>query len=304
MEYTLERFELDMRKVDLYVENAVAAFNITADEASLYSESTEYDLIMTEASDGLGAKIKAAFDKIIESIKKFFTNLIEKIKSIFTKDAETKVKKVIASNPELGKQSIEIVDIKSIQQYCGKRKILCANLVKKFNAGTLTQDEFDKTVQQMDDLKNKAKTVGKIAVPVIAALALIGGVAVVVNDFKKDGNETLGFVKKIKADYNKAMSVEIARMEADLSTNVAQETASAKTSIWKTILVNIKHPIKSAIDRKVVKNRDAAFNDYLNGGSVSPMSPASKLPMDDEDYNFDSADDLYDFDLTDTFFDI
>ena len=152
MEYTLERFELDMRKVDLYVENAVAAFNITADEASLYSESTEYDLIMTEASDGLGAKIKAAFTKIIESIKKFFAGLIEKIRSIFTKSDETKIKKAVAANPQIGKQKVDIDDIKSIEKWCGKRKILCAKLVKKAKAGTLTQDEFDSKKKQLLNL--------------------------------------------------------------------------------------------------------------------------------------------------------
>ena len=334
MEYTLERFELDMRKVDLYVENAVAAFNITVDEASLYSESTEYDLIVTEASDGLGAKIKAAFDKIIESIKKFFTNLIEKVKSIFTKDTEGKIKKIIATDPATGKQKIEIVDIKSIQDYCGKRKILCSKLVKKFEAGTLTQDEFDKTVQQMDALKQKSKTVGKVAATVAAALAVIGGGAAIISHLKKTGGDDIGVVKKIKQKYNDAVAVKLAQLEAETSTDSAQEETKAKTSILKTAWNAIRHPIDSRVTKAAAAQYEtnrrnkmgAQLTDKLMAGygrsTGTPIGnakltdiTAERKAAEERDarlnaeniryyHSQDSADDLLDLDLSDTFFDI
>lgn len=304
MEYTLERFELDMRKVDLYVENAVAAFNITADEASLYSESTEYDLIMTEASDGLGAKIKAAFTKIIESIKKFFAGLVEKIKSIFTKSEETKVKKAVAANPQIGKQKVDIDDIKSIEKWCGKRKILCAKLVKKAKAGTLTQDEFDKTVEQMDAMEAKIKSIGKIAVPVTVALAAFGGGAFVMAQIKKHREEGTTGVSDLNDGDGNTLKVKVAQLWASVCTTTAAAFVKAKTATFgaiKSVLGKLRKK-KPSEDKEF--DNDTYLDDEVDNRSASLMSPVSTVQMGDDDYNFDSADDLYGFDLTDTFFDI
>lgn len=325
MEYTLERFELDMRKVDLYVENAVAAFNITADEASLYSESTEYDLIMTEASDGLGAKIKAAFTKILESLKKFFSGLIEKVKSIFTKNDEAKVKKIVASNPELGKQKIAVDDIKSIEKWCGKRKVLCAKLVKKAKAGTLTQDEFDKTVQQMDAMEAKIKSIGKIAIPVIAALAVLGTGGAIIARLKKEHGDGAGGVNEVSKD-GSTLKVKVAQLWASVCTKTAQVFTSAKMGTLAAI-------------KKVFGRKKKGGNPTLDGEDWNDYEWVTQDDDDDSTYSvgnvmredkkkkiekykdaadeyaaavaggysvndYNSADDLDDFDLTDTFFDI
>ena len=290
MEYTLERFELDMRKVDLYVENAIAAFNITADEASLYSESTEYDLIMTEASDGLGAKIKAAFTKIIESIKKFFAGLVEKIKSIFTKSEETKVKKAVAANPQVGKEKVAIDDIKSIEKWCGKRKILCAKLVKKAKAGNLTQDEFDKTVEQMDAMEAKIKSIGKIAVPVTVALAAFGGGAFVMAQIKKHREEGTTGVSDLNDGDGNTLKVKVAQLWASVCTKTAAAFVKAKTATFAAI----KNVIGKLRKKKTSEDEDyddeIYFDDEADDGSPEEV--------------LESVYDSYDFDLTDTFFDI
>lgn len=310
MEYTLERFELDMRKVDLYVENAVAAFNITADEASLYSESTEYDLIMTEASDGLGAKIKAAFSKIIQAIKKFFSGIIEKVKSVFTKGDETKVKQIIASSPEVGKQKIEVDDIKAIENFCGKRKVLCAKLVKKAKAGTLTQDEFDKTVQQMDALEEKVKSVGKIAIPVTAALALVGTAVAVISHFKKHGTETLTDTKELDDSEPTSLKVKVAEKVAETNTKAAQARLRFKVVTWEKIkTTTFRRVVNNVKNRKVLDSKnDQVLNAKRDtyGGSIG-ISPDATDHDKISALHGESTDDFSDFDdfdLTDTFFDI
>lgn len=320
MEYTLENFELDMRKVDLYVENAVAAFNITVDEASLYSESTEYDLIVTEASDGLGAKIKAAFAKIIESIKKFFTNLIDKVKSIFTKDAETKIKKGLAANPEIGKQKIDITDIKSIEQWCGKRKILRSKLIKKCKAGTLTQEEFEKTVEQMDAMKSKMKTVGVIVASVAAAAALVTGGVLIVKH-KKAGAEEVANTKSLANGEAGTMGVNVAQVNAQAAAEDAETVTKGHTNIFKKVIGAIN---QKRADRAAEKEKQAITlraggvsltNKVMNGetgksfvGKTSGVTGKSRGYEGDwlDTYGSadESVDDLLGYDLDDTFFDI
>lgn len=304
MEYTLEHLNLDLRKASLYAENAIAAFNITIDETAVCESAAESDIIITEAEEGLGIKVKMAIKKIVDSIKKFFTSLIEKIKGIFNKKNEDSVKKAISGNPAVGKVKIDVTNIKEIESYCGKRYLLRAKLVKKCKAGTLTQDEFDKIVADHDALGDKMKKVGIISVSVAAAAGLIfGGVKLV--------SKIAGKGKDAMADAKGSNNVKTAELVAQGESQDAQAEASAKTNIFKKIVSAIKSIPKkiSGINdklkythslQKAVKARDNMLK-KTNMDDVPDPLEYSKLNADEY---YDNASAIDDFDLTDTFFDI
>lgn len=174
MDYTLERFNLDMRKVNLFAETAYSEYAFTVEETFMDESVNDYEVeaVIAEAAGGLLSKIKAAFAKIIESIKKFFTNLIEKVKNFFAGNKEEKLKKMVSDNPALAKQKVQVPNIKEIEEVCGKRAILRKKMIAEYEKGTLTRDKFDKMLEDSEKLGKRLKTVGVITV---AIGAIVGG---------------------------------------------------------------------------------------------------------------------------------
>ena len=170
MEYIIEQFNLDMRKLDLYVENAENEYLFACEEASLYGD--DEDLLM-EAGESFGSKLKNFFTTLIEKIRTTIAKIIEKLKDLFTKKKAEEVVKTIQSNPELAKEKVKIPDVKKIEDACGKRRLLLKSLVKKAQAGKLTEDELEKAIEKYDKLTKIAKTAGIITVAAGSVVGLI-----------------------------------------------------------------------------------------------------------------------------------
>ena len=170
MEYIIEQFNIDMRKLDLYIENAENEYMFACEEASLYGD--DGDLLM-EAGENFGAKLKNFFTSLIQKIKETITKIIEKLKELFTKKKADDIAKTIKSNPELAKKKVKIPDVKRIEDACGKRKLLVKSLVKKAQAGKLTEDELDNAVEKYDKLTKIIKGAGAVVVTAGAAVGLI-----------------------------------------------------------------------------------------------------------------------------------
>lgn len=293
-EYTLEHLNLDLRKANLFVENAIAAFNITVDETALCESADESELILTEAGDGLGLKIRMAIQKIIESVKKFFNNLIAKIKSIFTKSNEDSVKRALKENPDVGKIKIDIENPKEIEALCGKRFILRAKVMKKYKAGTLTEEEFEKMVEEHDALGKKMGVVGIITVSVLAAAGLVFGGMHILKKTKNEGDSTVGELKgvaKIKAAMS-SMATKVSSFFARGASEDSKQEGTTKVNIFKRIANAVKGGLKS------MKSKVGSLLHKNKSISDTPIVGDDVIDVEVEESVYD------DFDPTDTFFDI
>lgn len=170
MEFIIEQFNLDMRKLDLYIENAENEYLFACEEASLYDDS---DVIVNEAEESFGSKVKNFFSSLIQKIRETVAKIIEKLKELFTRKKAEEVAKTIQSNPELANQKIQIPDVKKIEDACGKRKLLLKSLVKKAEAGKLTEDDLEKAVEKYDKYTKIAKGVGLVTVAAGSVVGLI-----------------------------------------------------------------------------------------------------------------------------------
>ena len=170
MEYIIEQFDIDMRKLDLYVENAENEYLFACEEASLYGDDEE---LLMEAGESFGSKLKNFFTSLIQKIRETIAKIIEKLKELFTRKKAEEVAKTIQSNPELAKQKVQIPDVKKIEDACGKRKLLVKSLIKKAKAGKLTEDELDGAIEKYDKYTKIAKGAGVVVVTAGAAVGLI-----------------------------------------------------------------------------------------------------------------------------------
>lgn len=221
MDYTLERFNLDMRKVNLFAETAYSEYAFTVEETFMDESVNDYEVeaVITEAADGLLNKIKAAFAKIIESIKKFFANLIEKVKNFFAGLQEGKLKGILSKNPAIAKKKVQVPDVKEIEEVCGKRAILRKKMLAEYKKGTLTRDKFEQMKEQSDKLGKRLKTVGAVTLAIGAVVGSAFGATKLIQKLKKSEASAAENVEELKKAEQKAMQETIHKPEVAAALN-------------------------------------------------------------------------------------
>ena len=246
MEYIIEQFNLDMRKLDLYVENAENEYLFACEEASLYGD--DEGILITEAEKNLGTKIGNFFTNLIQKIHDTITKIIEKVREFFTKKKAEEVTKTIQSNPELAKEKVKIPDVKKIEDACGKRKLLVKSLIKKAKAGKLTEDELDSAIEKYDKYTKIAKGAGVVVVTAGAAVGLVAFTKYVNtrkkqrDDAKKNIQELNDLQERLRkkrqaiddrasqvtfADYDKHYSYDFKKVRQDAINKLSRESNSA-----------------------------------------------------------------------------
>lgn len=238
MDYTLERFNLDMRKVNLFAETAYSEYAFTVEETFMDESVNDYEVeaVITEAADGLLSKIKAAFAKIIESIKKFFANLIEKVKNFFAGNKEEKLKKMVSDNPTLAKEKVEVPNVKEIEEVCGKRAILRKKMMDEYRKGTLTRDKFEQMKEQSDKLGKRLKTVGVVTLAIGAVVGSAFGATKLIQKLKKSELSTVGNAEEISKAEQKGKPSQSQQTVIASGVEVASQVASATTEDEKSAL--------------------------------------------------------------------
>lgn len=190
MEFIVEQFNIDMRKVNLYSKNIYMEYEFSIEE-TLLENPDNIEIVISEAGGNFIEKIKVAFRKIIEAIKRFFSNLIEKVKTFFDNKKEDRLKKLVNSNPDLAKRKILAPNIKEIEKVCNNRFLLRKKMIAEYKAGKLTRRRFNELIEQHEKFGKRAKTVGIITVTIGAVIAIGFGLTKLIPSLKQTESNTI-----------------------------------------------------------------------------------------------------------------
>lgn len=209
----MNQMDIDMRKLKLYSEMAMESFRFAITEAELYSESNEEfaERIITEAEKAENAQGNF-FSKLLEKITVFFQNIQEKTREVFTKKKIENINNAIKEDPSLKQVKLEIPDAVTIKKACDHDWALCNQLIKKAQAGKLTQEEFDAAVSKSIIKQNKrnekqqkaearaqrSAKVKKVTVTVAAALAIVGSGAAIFKYIHDNQTKVTEAIQKLK----------------------------------------------------------------------------------------------------------
>lgn len=213
MEILMNQMDIDMRKLKLYSEMAMESFRFAITEAELYSESDEEfaERIITEAEKAEKAQGNF-FSRLLEKVTAFFQNIQEKTREVFTKKKIESINNAIKEDPSLKQVKLEIPDAVTIKKACDHDWALCNQLIKKAQAGKLTQEEFDaavsksiikqnkknKKIQKAEERAQRLSKAKKITVTVASALAIVGGGAAIAKYIHDNQTKITEAIQKLK----------------------------------------------------------------------------------------------------------
>lgn len=251
MQLLLKKSNLDMHKLQAFVECAVYEYALACEQAEykvMLESGNEAELraYYEEANDGFLAKIKEFFSNLIERIKEFFRDIVTKITEFITNDRiddgliETKMKEII-KDEKIGNKKIEIIDYTKTKKcavtYINKYSDLVNKLVKKNK--NIKNSEVEKISysykKEITEIKSNPITITlKDSIQKYKEIRVEAK-----NGFEADKVKTIDYTNKI----NNNVKPEVANTLMKISTeifNICKDVVLIKYSVYRTLVKEYK----------------------------------------------------------------